>query len=334
MALIVYPADAVSGAPSYTGQNVRDVQSAFLGGASSSRPLGCRSGVRPGTPSSTVTATSTTWTVKSHAGVVDAEVAASAGPYLYALDANTSGAMTAADGTNPRIDLISVQISDPAESDGSSTPSAAIVYTTGVPAATPTAPATPARSLTLAQINVPKSGGGSPSVSWVAPNLNAPGGIVAAAGSSAYPATPYVGQYVDDASLGLMRWDGSQWQRIGLGGDTDWTAVPATSGWTSSLQARIRNGWVQFEGTITKASGNISNTAAVQIASLPSVSFAPAGEFRSTAFGYLTGGTPPAYAQGFIEIATGTTAINMTWNQQGAFNTLFFTGLGYPANGS
>lgn len=257
MALIVFMVDAVSGAPSYTGQNVRDVLSVFLGGATSARPLGCFSGVRPGTPSSTVTATSTTWTVKSHAGAIDAEVAAAAGPYLYALDANTSGAMNAADGTNPRVDLISIQISDPAESDGSSTPSAAIIYTVGTPAASPSAPATPARSLALAQINVPKSGGGSPSVTWVAPSLYGAGGIVPVSGASAYPASPYRGQYIDDATLGLMRWDGSQWQPFGLGGDTGWLTLPVGASYNtaSTAQMRLKDGTVRMRLLVELNSG-------------------------------------------------------------------------------
>lgn len=175
----VWPVDIVAGAPVFTGRQGRQLAVApFVAGATAARPLGARSGVRPGTPATTVTATSTTWTVADHAGLIDAELAAEAGPYTYSFDAVQTGSMTAADPSNPRIDLISVQISDPAESDGSSTPSAAVVYTTGVASGTPAVPATPARSMALAQINVPVSGGGNPSTTWVAPTLTAAGGII------------------------------------------------------------------------------------------------------------------------------------------------------------
>ena len=175
----VWPVDAVSGAPTFSARQGRQLSIApFVAGATATRPLGARSGVRPGTPTSTVSATSTTWTVNPHAGVIDAEAAAEAGPYTYSFDQAQTGTMTASDGTNPRIDLISVQISDPAESDGTSTPSAVPVYTTGTAAPTPAVPATPARSMAIAQINVPVSGGGSPSVTWVAPYLTAAGGVI------------------------------------------------------------------------------------------------------------------------------------------------------------
>lgn len=180
----IFPADAVTGAPSYTGRYLRQTHAALCGDAPVGRPLGAQSGVRAGTPATTVSATSTTWTVTPHAGVLDLEAASIAGPYLYAFDANVTGSMTAANATNPRIDLISVQLSDPAESDGTSAPGVGIVYTTGTAAPSPVPPATPTRSLALAQINVPVSGGGSPSTSWIAPTFGATPAMQVVAGSA------------------------------------------------------------------------------------------------------------------------------------------------------
>lgn len=159
-----WPFDAVSGAPSYTGRALRQTQSPAIAGATSARPLGGRSGVRPGTPTTTVSATSTTWTVLPHAGVLDVETASEASVYWYALDANSTGSVTAANATNPRKDIICVRLDDPAEGDGSSVPAVVVTYTAGAAAASPTQPATPARSMLLAVINVPVSGGGSPTV--------------------------------------------------------------------------------------------------------------------------------------------------------------------------
>jgi len=131
---------------------------------SSARPLGAKSGIRVGTPSSIVTATSTTWTVQPFGGVLDGEAAAVAGPYSYAFDTNQTGAVTAAAGSS-RIDRLDVQVSDPAESDGSSTPAVTVVYTAGV-AGSGVAAAAPPRSHRVCLLNVPASGGGSPTVSW------------------------------------------------------------------------------------------------------------------------------------------------------------------------
>jgi hypothetical protein len=173
----IWPADAVSGAPVYAGRALRQLLAPFAGFAPPGRPLGAISGVRQGTPTNTVSATSSTWTVRPFAAFIDVEAAAAAGGYAVAFDANVTGAMNAADATNPRIDLISVQVNDPAESDGTSIstpPFAQIIYTAGTAAASPTVPATPARCLVLAQINVAAAGGGSPTTTWVAPAFGVP----------------------------------------------------------------------------------------------------------------------------------------------------------------
>lgn len=165
MSARLWPADAVTGAPSYTGRALRQTTVApYVAMGSSARPLGAKSGIRLGTPSSIVSATSTTWTVQPFAGVIDGESAAIAGPYAYSFDTNQTGAVTAAAGS-ARIDRLDVQVSDPAESDGSSVPSIAIIYTAGTAGAGVPA-AAPARTHKLCLINVPASGGGSPTVSW------------------------------------------------------------------------------------------------------------------------------------------------------------------------
>jgi hypothetical protein len=207
----VWPADAVGGAPLYSGRALRQLLGSLITGGTAARPLGGRTGVTPGTPSNTVTATTSTWSVKTHSGCMDVEASVIAGTYIYAFDTAVSGSMNAADATNPRIDLISVQLSDPAESDGSSTPGVSVVYTAGTAAASPAVPAAPARSLVLARLTVPAAGGGSPAVSWVAPYTVASGGVIPVSGTSQYPASPYVGQYIDDAALGLLRWNGTAW---------------------------------------------------------------------------------------------------------------------------
>jgi Ca2+-binding RTX toxin-like protein len=64
--------------------------------------------------------------------------------------------------------------------------------------------------MVLATIQVPISGGGSPTVIWTAPYTVAAGGVLPVP-AGVYPAGPYVGQYVDDATLGLMRYNGTAW---------------------------------------------------------------------------------------------------------------------------
>lgn len=177
MTITVHPVNAVTGAPAYSGKTARQAMGTAYAGATTARPLGAMSGVRPGTPTGTVTATPTVWTVNPHAGILDLQTSATAGPYQYAIDAAVTGAVTAANATNPRKDIVYVKLDDPAEADGSAVPAVTVLYLAGTAAAVPAPPATPARSMVLAVINVPVSGGGSPTVTFTAPRLTAAGGI-------------------------------------------------------------------------------------------------------------------------------------------------------------
>lgn len=264
MAITVWPVNAVTGAPAYSGRMLRQTTGVALIGAKSTRPLGAMSGVRPGTPTDTVAATSTTWTVKPHAGVIDGEAAAEAGAYWYAVDANVTGSVTAANATNPRKDIIWVRIDDPAESDGSSVPAAVVGYTAGTAAASPTPPATPARAMRLAIINVPASGGGSPTVTWDAPYAVGAGGIIPVRTTAERDTLAALGNtdarvWVDVAGA-LYSGDGTTWTRaitapaisartttnMGPGFTTDTTIVTAP--------AVTADGAAKFKITVTPAS--------------------------------------------------------------------------------
>jgi hypothetical protein len=270
MTITAWPLDAKNGAPQYNGRTLRQTTNApFLAGATSSRPLGALSGVRPGTPSNTVRASSTTWTCVALAGVVDAQNAVEAGPYAFASDAAVSGPVTAANASNPRVDIVYVQISDPAESDGSTVPGASILYLAGSPSATPSAPATPARSLVLAQITVPASGGGTPSVTWLAQTSVAAGGVVPVSSVARLLALPpYAGAYADLTATtdpttygtGLYRSNGSAWGPVAA--DSGWQPFPNAS----SVFPSVNNaGWrkvgpvVFLRGQINRNTGSMSN---------------------------------------------------------------------------
>jgi len=205
----------VNGAPSFTGRALREAQSVYLAGASTADPFGVRSGVRPGTSPTTITATGTTWTVGAHAGALDLETAVEASGYAYAVNATgglPTGPVTAANATYPRHDVIYAHLDDPAESDGSSVPAVTFGYVAGtvLTAGTLEITALPARSVAYATVNVPISGGGAPTVTWVAPYTVAAGGVLPVA-AGVRPASPYLGQYIDDATAGLLRYDGTAW---------------------------------------------------------------------------------------------------------------------------
>lgn len=234
-----WPQDSIDGVqPSYVGRSLRLASVAPpMGGAYAARPLGVHSGVRPGTPSSTVAVTSTAWTVHPCAGVIDPHLSSSAGAYGWALDSDVSGVLDAAHATYTRWDGLWVQIDDPAEGDGTDAPAARVVYVAGTAAASPAMPATPDRSLLLARIVVPAAGAGTPSAVWLAPVLAAAGAPIrvrseaeAAALLSAYGASVEAPLWVEHIGAGnslsgeVWRHNGSAWSKLRAGG-AQWAAT-------------------------------------------------------------------------------------------------------------
>jgi hypothetical protein len=233
----LWPVNAVSGEPGYNGRALRQLGSVKYAGARAARPFGTRSGVRPGTPDGFVWATSVSWGVAPHAGVLDVHTPAAVGPYEYALDAEETGPLDAADASYPRVDLVYVQVADPSESDGTSTPGLVVGYTAGTPAAAPSAPTTPARAMVLATISVPRAGGGSPTVQRQAPTLTLAGApyqvrsdaerdaLLATLGSSV--AAPLWVEHVGGSRAGVVeRHRGSGWEVVTAG--TIWSPYTPT----------------------------------------------------------------------------------------------------------
>lgn len=249
--------DAVSGSPAYSGRMLRQTNGVAFAGATSARPLGARSGVRPGTPSTTVTATSTTWTCQPFAGLLDGQTAAEAGPYTFAFDAVATGSVTAANASNPRIDIVYVDVDDPSE-DASAVPAATRKYLAGTAAPTPAAPATPAGCMVIAQINVPKVGAGSPTVTWIAPYLAAAGGDVpfnTKVEMDAVVTLPRGAFGVVLADLSEWVFDGTAWVKVwaplvvgSLGPDGNATA-------TTVVLTRDVNGMVDVAAQTTRTGG-------------------------------------------------------------------------------
>ena len=244
MAVVVQPIDASSGSPAYTAQQSRQAFSAHLGGARSGRPLGAYSGVRPGTPTTTVALSgtgSTTWTVGAHAGVLDTQSPAAAGPYEYAADGTDTGTITA-DGSNPRIDVVWVTVNDTVQ-DGSGLRNGTIGYTVGVASGTPAVPtvgqgtpALPARAMVLAQVNVPKATTGSPTVTWVAPYC------VAAGGSRPWP-----------TAAALLASTGNYDGELAWAQDTDLQYAWVNGTWAVLADPAAYTGWTSYTPTLTGA---------------------------------------------------------------------------------
>jgi hypothetical protein len=180
MTITCQPMDATSGAPAYSAQNERQNMAPLFGGGGGVA-LAARSGFRVGTPSTILTATSTTWTLGPCSAVISPAAATAQGSYRWATDANVTGSVTASDATYDRKDIVYIQVNDSSSGDGSGALTANVLYAAGTPSATPVAPdltGTRVRSFLVGTITVPKTGGGSPTVLLNPAVFVAAGGIL------------------------------------------------------------------------------------------------------------------------------------------------------------
>ena len=195
-----------------------------LYGAGIGAELTGRSGFRVGTAANILTATSTTWTLKPCSAQIDPGAVAHQGMYGWASDADITGPITAADATYARKDIVYIQINDSSAGDGSGATSAPVLYLAGTPAASPVAPALPARSFLVGTITVPQSGGGSPSVVVNTARFVTAGGVLPVSSAAERPSLPYVG-------LQVCRLDRDGWIQTYTGKNT-------ASGWEYERPSR------------------------------------------------------------------------------------------------
>lgn len=259
MTITAFPINASSGAPAYSSQQLRQAQTALLSPGATG--LQVQPGVRPGAGLD-VTVSGTTITVTAGVVVVQGGSATTQGPYMLAADATTTLTLTAADGTNPRVDLIYARVRD-TDADASGARDGSILYLAGTASASPVAPvpsSTPSYTV-LATISVPKSGSGSPVVSYAArPYTAAAGGVTVGLIS---PPNPYVGQLWDSGD-GTRRWNGTAWAYLLYApvSNTQQAAPPFTT--TGTFVDFLSASWAPITVTVPP-SGNVRVTISADI---------------------------------------------------------------------
>jgi hypothetical protein len=261
-----------------SAQRFRQAHAALYGGGSGRR-LGVRSGFRVDTPSTILTATSTTWTLTPCAAEIDPGASTHQGGYGWSSDANETGSVTAADATYARKDIVYIQINDSSAGDGSGALTAPVLYLAGTPASTPVAPTLPARSFLVGTISVPNAGGGSPTVILNPARFAAAGGILPISSSTERDAlTPYDGMPIvrTDYDGALEVYDGAEW-----GGPLTSATVPPPDG-----------GW-QIDGGVTRmnAQGFKQCHATLKLTRIG----APAATINQTYNALLAATIPAAY---------------------------------------
>lgn len=266
--------NASAGAPAYTAAELRRLSSVLMMGGHADR-FGTRQGVNP-SGSQAVTLSGTTITVQHTRAVVYPALTTTAGPYTVALQSETH-TLTAADGTNPRKDIVVLRVEDTDE-DSSGFRRARSQYIVGTPAGSPSEPAVPSGSFRMATIDVPAGGSPAPTLTYNAPYVVALGGILPARNVSELPSVGlHEGAYADQGDVNsLLRYSGSAWEVMATVPETTSSGATAATNWSvSAFNATkwgpIIVGLLSFARTgadITPDSaGNITDTLA---ATLPS----------------------------------------------------------------
>jgi hypothetical protein len=259
MTTILRMVDGLTG--TLTAQQERQSWAAVHGGGSG-RQLGGRSGFRTGTPSTVLSATSTTWTLGPCAAMLDPGAQVHQGMYGWSSDANIAGSVTAADATNPRKDIVYIQVND-SDMDTSGAKSAPVLYLAGTPGTTPSAPALPARSFLVGTISVPIAGGGSPTVVRNPAVYVAAGGRLPISSQAERDAvSPFTGFEILRTDLTqatpagtVERYNGSGWDHFG---HSEWTFNQTNAGFTSGIQ--FGTGALAIDSALTTDVGFVTTT--------------------------------------------------------------------------
>ncbi|HEX5119858.1 MAG TPA: hypothetical protein VFW65_32125 [Pseudonocardiaceae bacterium] len=148
---------------------------------------------------------------------------AAGGPYIATFPATSTVVADPASSTNPRIDLVCVQLVDAALGD-SGTQGAALIIVNGTPASSPSPPATPTGAIVLAQLLRPISTDPvvAANITDVRKATGTYGGVrCLLPGDQVTDAGSYIGELTYDAATstkaGWRYWDGAAWRALFAG---------------------------------------------------------------------------------------------------------------------
>lgn len=211
--------NAATGAPAYAANELRRLHAMYLTQAVGDK-FGARSGVHPA-GGNAVSLSGTTITVLHTKAVVYPGLTSTAGPYVVALQSRTH-TLTAADGSNPRKDIVVLRVWDNDE-DALGLRQADTEYIVGDPAASPVEKPVPSGAFRMATIDVPQSGGGSAVLTFNAPYTVATGGVLPVRNDAELPGGSS-GLYD-----GMMRWNRDTDQLQVHDGGTTWETLASIS---------------------------------------------------------------------------------------------------------
>lgn len=153
-------------------------------------------------------------------GAFSCVIGTSKGGYVTGVDTvtNAEGTVVAADPTNPRQDRIVLEVMDPDNGWAGTERRGRLRVINGEASALPSLPTMPANAIHLARVNVPKAGGGNPTVTVNCPLTAAAGAPIPVRDQADRDALkPATGQLVQrlDRLGSLEMWNGSRWGEVG-----------------------------------------------------------------------------------------------------------------------
>lgn len=155
-------------------------------------------------------------TIQPGAVVIPGNAVSGTGCYRFAVANSISGALTARNGTNPRIDLVIIRYldTDVVGTHGAYTGRVEVIA--GTPGSVPGVPTLPSMAVELARVTVPVLGGGAATVDLSHRTYaTALGGDMAVPTSSMLPASAAKGQRaVALDTLVRYTWDATAWRAI------------------------------------------------------------------------------------------------------------------------
>lgn len=158
--------------------------------------------------------------------------------------------ITAADATNPRIDLVVLKVEDSTYSGATDAASLAVV--TGTAAASPAEPSAPANSVVLARVDV----AALETTILTADLTDRRGNLATSLGgvrpvtSSTRPGSPRPGEPIfEQDTQNTSVWNGSAWSPLAYASDIA-DAVPAGVGALYLLPGSVPSGWLELNGQV------------------------------------------------------------------------------------
>jgi len=256
--------------------------------------------------------------VAAGSAIIQGTEASAQGFYRADNPETTNVALTAADATNPRNDLIVARIRDQDYSSGSpSTNTFTLEAIAGTPAGSPSDPTVPDNCVVLARVVVAASdnivnNASITDLRWNGNSVNSnqdngsacPVGARAVGLSTARPTMPAIGmKFYETDKAREVSWDGSTW--VGLGGGLLTAFTPSNS----NISTSTNEGWYVRNGDMVTARYqlvlNATPTGNIQIG-LP-VAVTTADFLPSSHWGRFHGRIGSTNFDGFVQIESGGT---------------------------